>query len=64
MDKHLALLNKIERLDNAEALADNEYIKMNDDFNYYIISNIDTKFEKSSSKKDKNFIPTLKLFYY
>lgn len=54
-----SFVNKIERLDNAEALADNEYIKMNDDFNYYIISNIDTKFEKSSSKKDKNFIPTL-----
>ena len=54
-----SFVNKIERLDNVEALADNEYIKMNDDFNYYIISNIDTKFEKSASKKDKNFIPTL-----
>ena len=54
-----SFVNKIERWDNVEALADNEYIKMNDDFNYYIISNIDTKFEKSASKKDKNFIPTL-----
>lgn len=54
-----SFVNKIERLDNAEALADNEYIKMNDDYNYYILSNIDSKFEKSSSKKDKNFIPTL-----
>ena len=54
-----SFVNKIERWDNVETLGDNEYIKMNDDFNYYIISNIDTKFEKSSSKKDKNFIPTL-----
>ena len=54
-----SFVNKIERLDNAEALADNEYVKMNDDYNYYILSNIDSKFEKSSSKKDKNFIPTL-----
>lgn len=54
-----SFINKIERLDNEEALADNEYIKMNDDYNYYILSNIDSKFEKSASKKDKNFIPTL-----
>lgn len=54
-----SFVNKIERWDNVETLGDNEYIKMNDDFNYYIISNIDTKFEKSASKKDKNFIPTL-----
>ena len=52
-------INKISREDRKEALADNEWIKMNDEFNYYIISNIDSKFEKSSSKKDKNFIPTL-----
>lgn len=54
-----SFVNKISREDRKEALADNEWIKMNDEFNYYIISNIDSKFEKSSSKKDKNFIPTL-----
>lgn len=54
-----SFVNKISREDRKEALADNEYIRMNDDLNYYIISNIDSKFEKSSSKKDKNFIPTL-----
>lgn len=54
-----SFVNKIERLDNVEALADNEYIKMNDDYNYYILSNLDSKFEKSASKKDKNYIPTL-----
>ena len=37
-----SFVNKIERWDNVETLGDNEYIKMNDDFNYYIISNIDT----------------------
>lgn len=46
-----SFVNKIERWDNVETLGDNEYIKMNDDFNYYIISNIDTKFEKSASKR-------------
>lgn len=54
-----SFVNKISREDRKEALADNEWIKMNDDFNYYIISNIDSTFEKSASKKDKNFIPTL-----
>lgn len=54
-----SFVNKIERLDNAEALADNEYIKMNDDYFYYILGNVDSKFEKSASKKDKNFIPSL-----
>ena len=54
-----SFVNKISREDRKEALADNEWIKMNDEFNYYIISNIDSTFEKSASKKDKNFIPTL-----
>lgn len=57
--KAFSFTNKISREDRKEALGDNEWIKMNDDYNYYIISNIDSKYEKSSSKKDKNFIPVL-----
>lgn len=58
-DKIFSFVNKIEIENSYEYLGDNEWIRLNDDSYYYKISNIDSKFEKSASKKDKNFIPTL-----
>ncbi|WMJ81230.1 ParM/StbA family protein [Clostridium sp. MB40-C1] len=58
-DKVFSFVNKVRKERQANKLADNDYIILNDDLGYYVIANDDDSFEESQSKKDKNFIPTL-----